>query len=122
MTQQSLIARLKAVEDALVAAQEVFSLAEVDHPDEAFADFSESTLIPALSDLRALIKEAENLECYGVITSENAVEYSAFYPQACHDHINEMLMCDFPDEDAKNWVVRRLFFDALGESHDQANG
>lgn len=122
MTQQPLITRLKAVEEALT---EVLAAERATNRPPSTVMEAEAKLDriraaatqadAALSDLRELIKEEEGLECYGVINSDNDVEYSASYPQACHDHINAALQQYEPDEDAKNWVVRRLFFTALGE-------
>lgn len=74
MTQQSLITRLKAVEEALEEARGNIN------PERGFADELEQQIEAALSDLRELIKEAEGQTAYyGTVLLNGTFQHRTTY-------------------------------------------
>ena len=74
---------------------------------------AEATALRAFDKIAALEKTIAGLPkepfYYGVLDAEGHVDYCAGWPEACHGHINAMLMMDEPPEEYKGAKVIPLY-------------
>lgn len=60
---------------------------------DTFIVHEKEALLAALREHGLVIVPAAPL-CYGVLLMDGSIDYSAPWPGACHEHINDMLMND----------------------------